>query len=174
MWNTGSLKQHCHSSLQIWNHEEIAKTSTICDSYTQTNKQTPWPLVRERTIPIPIAIPTTWKIRVEPTRQEKMIAQCTKGQSYGHTKEWLHSVHGAKAMAIQKCDCTVYTGPKLWPYKRVTAQCTRGQSYGHTKEWLHIVHGAKAMAIQKSDCTTYKGPKLWRSIGHGQLSSRAL
>jgi hypothetical protein len=101
------------------------------------------------------------KYRVEPPRQERVIAQCTRCQSYGHTEEWLHNVHVAKAMATQKSGCTMYTVPKQLPHKRVKAQCTRCQSYGHTEEWLHNVHVAKAMATQKSDCTMYTVPKLW-------------
>jgi hypothetical protein len=104
------------------------------------------------------------KIRVEPPRHKRVIAQCTRRQSYGQTKGWLHTVHGAKAMVTQKGDCTMYTAPKLWSHTRVIAQCTRRQSYGHTKGWLHNVHGAKAMVTQKVDCTMYTAPKLWSHI----------
>jgi hypothetical protein len=91
---------------------------------------------------------------------KRVIVQCTRCQSYGHTNGWLQNVQGAKAMVPWKYDCTMYTVPQLWPHKRVIAQWTRCQSYGHTKGWLHNVHGAKAMAIQKGDCTMYTVPKL--------------
>jgi hypothetical protein len=83
-------------------------------------------------------VPKLWQ-------HKRVIAQCTRCQSYGNTKELLHNVHGAKAMATQKSDCTMYKVPKLWPHKRVIAQCTR----------------VKAMATQKSDCTMYTLSKLW-------------
>jgi hypothetical protein len=104
------------------------------------------------------------KIRVEPPRHRRVIAQCARCQTYGHTEEWLYNIRGAKARATQKSDCTIYTVPKLGPHKRVIVQYTRCQSYGHTrvivqytrcqsyghtKEWLYNIHGAKARPTQK-------------------------
>jgi hypothetical protein len=65
---------------------------------------------------------------------QNVIAQYARCQGYGHTKERLYNMHGEKAMATQKSDCTIYTVPRLWPHKRAIAQCTRYQSYGHIKE----------------------------------------
>jgi hypothetical protein len=74
-------------------------------------------------------VPKLWQ-------HKRVIAQCARCQSYGHTKEWSHNVHGAKAMVTQKSDRTMYTVPKLWPHKRVIAQCTWCQSYCHTKTYF--------------------------------------
>jgi hypothetical protein len=83
--NTGSLKHHCH--------EIITKKSTNCSSYStaklESNQQDTKGDCTEHTVP------KLWPHR-------RVIAQSTRCQSYGHTERWLHNVHGAKAMTIQK------------------------------------------------------------------------
>jgi hypothetical protein len=100
-------------------------------------------------------------IRAEPAGHRRVISQSTRCQSCGHTEGWLHRVHGAKAMATQKSDCTIYTVPKLWPYRKLIAQGIQVPKLWPYKRVIYNIHGTKAMVTQKNDCTTQTVPKLW-------------